>query len=84
MHLIPFRPYIYQKNTTRFAKLVDKIVREGEMHSFSMNSREPLEILVEIGIEKLRRDHVHALLSSSFAGRDELEPYMKQLSTSNW
>ena len=26
-----YRPFIYPKNTTRFAKILDKIIREGEL-----------------------------------------------------
>ena len=42
----------------------------------AMEDRLPLEILVEIGIEKLRRDYTHAFMSSYFAGKDELSPFL--------
>ena len=50
----------------------------------SVFSREPLEMLLEIGIEKLRRDHVHSLLSNSLATREELDPYIQHLSSAYW
>ena len=41
-------------------------------------------MLVEIGIEKLRRDHVHSLLSNSLATREDLDPYIQHLSSAYW
>ena len=41
-----------------------------------MTGRLPLEILVEIGIEKLKRDYVHSIMSSYLAGKDNLAPFL--------
>lgn len=52
---------IYPKNDTKIARIVQEIVR-GREEPPSLEGKAPLEILVEIGIEKLMRDYVHAFL----------------------
>jgi hypothetical protein len=52
---------IYPKNDTRIARIVREIVR-GREEAPVLEGKAPLEILVEIGIEKLTRDYVHAFL----------------------
>ena len=52
---------MYSNSCPIIGKLVQSIVR-GSASIPSMKDKFPLEILVEIGIEKLRRDYVHAFV----------------------
>lgn len=75
------RPYIYAKNQTRLALLVQKIVRGDSVDlSQELSGRKPLEILLEIGTEKLKRDHVHSILANFLATREELSPFINETS----
>lgn len=84
------RPYLFSSNKTYVAKIVREIMKSGNLQnettSMFINSlthtdndamnRLPLQMLVEIGLEKLKRDCFQSLLSSSVAEREHLEPFM--------
>lgn len=53
---------MYANSQTRISKIVRNIIRGEESAIPAMTGRLPLEILVEIGVEKLRRDYVHAIM----------------------
>lgn len=69
------RPFIYPKNRTRVVQIVQEMIR-GSDEIPEMSGKLPLEILVEIGIEKLQRDYVHSLLSNYLASREDLAPFL--------
>lgn len=85
------RPYIYTKNKTRVAEVIQAIIRDGSGINKNVNlvtkclidaqlgkveSQLPLIMLVEMGFEKLQRDYFHSLLASSLAVREDLQPFM--------
>ena len=73
------RPFMFPNNRTMLAEVVRGIIR-GESESESgevVNDKLALEMLVEIGAEKLRRDFVHSLVSNSLASKEELKPLLR-------
>ena len=58
-------------NSTRLAKWISDIKQQKAKAPMLAGSL-PLEILVDIGIEKLNRDYTYLLLSANLIDRDEL------------
>ena len=59
-------------NSTRLAKLISDIHQQKATAPLLAGSL-PLEILVDIGIEKLNRDYAYLLLSANLVERHELQ-----------
>ncbi|XP_034234592.1 uncharacterized protein LOC117641410 [Thrips palmi] len=70
-------PFIRPKNSTRAAKLIQGFI-SGQVDS-TPNFMEiegslfPLELLLELGMEKLTTDYYYVFSKSKLAGRDELQ-----------
>jgi len=67
------RPYIHGRNSTKVAKIVRSILRKDEVDLAKiLKGPESLEMLIEIGIEKLKRDYTQTLLNNTLATREDL------------
>ena len=70
------RPFIYARNNTKsVVKIVNSIVR-GSGTIPDMSGSLPLEMLIECGLEKLRRDYSHTLLNSELASKESIAQYL--------
>jgi len=67
------KPYISARNTTRVASVFRSVVRGEVVSETILNGSAPLELLYEIGIEKLQRDYSYPILFNLLATRDDLE-----------
>ena len=66
------RPFIYARNNTKsVVKIVNSIVRGSETIP-DMSGSLPLELLIECGLEKLRRDYSHTLLNGELASKESI------------
>jgi hypothetical protein len=65
------RPFLYAKNKTGVARAVQAVARDGAASPDLTGSR-PLQLLVECGLEKVRRDLSHTLLAGELAGREQV------------
>ena len=66
------RPFIYARNNTKsVVKIVNSIVRGSESLP-DMSGSLPLEMLIECGLEKLRRDYSHTLLNGELASKESI------------
>ena len=61
------RPFVYSGNHSSMAGLLRQCLASGTMPDLS--GARPLTLLLEMGIEKLRRDSSHYLLSSDHASK---------------
>ena len=68
------RPFIYSGNRSGMAGLLRDLVRSGNLPDLS--GSKPLTLLVEMGIEKLKRDSSHYLLSSDLASKEAVDPFL--------
>jgi len=67
---------VHRGNNTTVAQLVrDSYL--GKLRIPNLAGIYPVELLVEIGIEKLRHDYTHAFLSKDLVTRENLEPFLK-------
>ena len=64
---------ISARNTTRVANVFRSVVRGEVVSETILNGSAPLELLYEIGIEKLQRDYSYPILFNLLATRDDLE-----------
>lgn len=64
-------------NVTRTAKLIIDIMKQKATTPLLAGSL-PLEILIDIGIEKLIRDYTYILLSANLIDRHELQEKLKK------
>lgn len=69
-------PFIHADNFTTIGQMVRDSYR-GQLRTLVMSGVNPLEYLVEIGIQKLQRDYVHMFLSSGLADRTILSFFTK-------
>ena len=70
------QPMVHRGNNTTVAQLVrDSYL--GKLRIPNLAGIYPVELLVEIGIEKLRHDYTHAFLSKDLVTRENLEPFLK-------
>jgi len=69
------RPFVYARNKTRVVRLVGGLVRGGETLP-DLSGSLPLEMLIECGLEKLRRDYSHTLLNSELAAKETVSQYL--------
>ena len=59
------------------AKIIQSIVRGQEFSETStLQGSMPLELLYEIGVEKLQRDYFYPILSNLLATKDDMEGIM--------
>ena len=65
------RPFIYARNKTSVVRLVNNIVRGSESLP-DLSGSLPLEMLIECGLEKLKRDYSHTLLSGDLATKESI------------
>lgn len=82
------RPYIHPHNNTRSACLIRSILKEGgdalRGYDFSETSSQPLEFLVDIGQEKLRRDHIEAFFRTNLMTKTSLAQYLSPFDYSDY
>jgi len=69
------RPFVYARNKTRVVRMVGGLVRGGEVLP-DLTGSLPLELLIECGLEKLRRDYSHTLLNSELAAKEMVSEYL--------
>lgn len=69
------RPFVYARNKTRVVRLVGGLVRGGETLP-DLSGSLPLELLIECGLEKLRRDYSHTLLNSELAAKETVSQFL--------
>ena len=64
---------IHGRNSTKVAKIVRSILRKEDMDLAKiLGGPESLEMLIEIGIEKLKRDYTQTMLNNTLATREDL------------
>ena len=68
------RPFIYSGNKSSMAVMIRDLVRSGNMPDLS--GSKPLTLLIEMGIEKLKRDAAHFLLSGDLVSKEAVDPYL--------
>ena len=68
---VELRPFLYAKNKTGVARAVQAVARDGAAIPDLTGSR-PLQLLVECGLVKVRRDLSHTLLAGELAGREKV------------
>ena len=69
------QPMVHRGNNTMVAQLVsDSYLRKLRIPDLA--GIYPVELLVEMGIEKLRKDYTHAFLSKDLVTRENLEPFL--------
>ncbi|XP_071124991.1 protein zwilch homolog [Mytilus edulis] len=73
------QPMVHRGNNTMVAQLVRDSF-SGKLRIPNLAGLYPVELLVEIGIEKLRQDYTYAFLSKDLATRENLEPFLKSSS----
>ncbi|XP_043482154.1 protein zwilch homolog [Leptopilina heterotoma] len=67
-----YKPQMNVANSTKISKLISEIMQQKAMSPLLAGSL-PLEILIEIGIEKLMRDYTYILLSANLIDRHEVK-----------
>ncbi|XP_051165531.1 protein zwilch homolog [Leptopilina boulardi] len=72
-----YKPQMNVSNVTRTAKLIIDIMKQKATTPLLAGSL-PLEILIDIGIEKLIRDYTYILLSANLIDRHELQEKLKR------
>ncbi|XP_054287111.1 protein zwilch homolog [Macrosteles quadrilineatus] len=79
------KPYIFAKNRTRLASLLRNIKSSSSDVEFMM---EPLELLVEMGLEKLKRDYMFMFLASNITNMQNLSapdlPSFSEVPSHEW
>ncbi|XP_076314787.1 zwilch kinetochore protein isoform X2 [Tachypleus tridentatus] len=70
------RPLIFRKNTTTLGKYIRQIHHE-DLETPSLEGVKPLEMLVEIGVEKLRRDYTSIFVGLELATQEQLQPFLQ-------
>lgn len=68
------RPFVYSGNQSNMATLLRNTLHSGTVPDLS--GAKPLHLLLEMGVEKLKRDSSHYLLSSDLASKESLDPYL--------
>ena len=76
IQLEEIRPHLYPNSNLQITDIIHRINRGGEDGLPKLEGRLPLEILVEIGLEKLKRDYLHSFMSNYLASREELSPFV--------
>jgi len=69
------RPFIYSQNKTSVVSKVGELVRGAETLP-SFHGAIPLKMLIECGMEKLRRDYSHTLLNSELASKETVSQFL--------
>ena len=69
------RPFVYARNKSNVVKIVNSIVRGGETLP-DLSGYLPLEMLIECGLEKLKRDYSHTLLNSELASKESISQFL--------
>ncbi|TRY68550.1 hypothetical protein TCAL_11012 [Tigriopus californicus] len=69
------RPFMFSNSKSKTSKLICDLSRDA-VQVPDMSGRFPLELLVEMGLEKLQRDYLHTLMSGYLATREDLEPFI--------
>lgn len=69
------RPFVYARNKSNVVKIVNSIVRGGESLP-DLTGCLPLEMLIECGLEKLKRDYSHTLLNSELTSKESISQFL--------
>ena len=69
------RPFVYARNKSNVVKIVNSLVRGGESLP-DLSGYLPLELLIECGLEKLKRDYSHTLLNSKLASKENISQFL--------
>ena len=69
------RPFVYARNKSQVVKVINNIVRGGESLP-DLTGHLPLEMLIECGLEKLKRDYSHTLLNSELASQENISQFL--------
>lgn len=76
LHKGDIQPMVHQRNQTKLAKLI-RDSYYGQMTMPVLSGVLPLELLVEIGIEKLKRDYSFTFMSKDLIAASHLDYYLK-------
>lgn len=71
------QPMVHRGNNTMVAQLVRDSFT-GKLRIPNLAGLYPVELLVEIGVQKLKQDYLFAFLSKDLATRENLEPFVQQ------
>ena len=71
------RPFVYTRNKTEVARLVQALVR-GEGPAPDLSGSRPLELAIECGLEKLRRDYSHTIITGELATREAVLGFLEE------
>ena len=66
---------MYARNKSQVVKIINNIVRGGETLP-DLTGYLPLEMLIECGLEKLKRDYSHTLLNSELASKENISQFL--------
>ena len=69
------RPFVYARNKSQVVKIINNIVRGGDTLP-DLTGYLPLEMLIECGLEKLKRDYSHTLLNSELASKENISQFL--------
>ena len=73
------KPFVHARNSTKVAKFVRLIIRETAVDPNEyLEGSLPLELLYEMGLEKLKNDYLFAILHNLLATRDEMEKVLNE------
>ena len=76
------KPFVHARNSTKVAKMVKAIIREVTIDPADyLEGSLPLELLYEMGVEKLKNDYMFAILHNLLATREELEKILVEKDT---
>ena len=76
------KPFVHARNSTKVAKFVRAMIREVPVDPKEyLEGSLPLELLYEMGVEKLKNDYMFAVLHNLLATRDELEKILDEKDT---
>ena len=76
------KPFVHARNSTKVAKMVKAIIREVTVDPADyLEGSLPLELLYEMGVEKLKNDYMFAILHNLLATREELERILVEKDT---
>lgn len=70
-------PVVYRKNTTTIAKFAQGMSKGGSVAYPSLESAKPIQLLLEIGVEKLQKDYLMLLVGLELCPHESIKPYLQ-------
>ncbi|XP_023244114.1 protein zwilch homolog isoform X2 [Centruroides sculpturatus] len=69
------KPVVFRNNTTKIAKMT--VLKHDNIESYMLEGRSLLNLLLEIGMEKLRRDFMYIFVQHELATQDQVASFLK-------